>query len=528
VGCAISRSRARWLLAGLLAAGLVLRLWGLDYGLPHPSARPDEEVFVARFLGFDAGDPNPHWFVYPTLSFYLFYAWLKGALLAGAAIGAWSGPTGLAALLRSDPTTLYLVARAASAAAGTATIAATWALGRATAGRTAGLVAALLTAVSFLQVRESHFFKPDALFSLFTTLALLGAVLLQRDGTRRAAVVAGIACGLVVAVKYGVLVLVAVAAAVLLGPPAGGRVPSRLARGALAVGAAAATFVVASPYVVLAHEEFLAAVRAVRVWLGHAGEGVGAGFGYHARYAFLAAHGLPLTVVMLGALAWGLRVRALLPVVAFAVVSLVQLGLAAAEFSRYVTPVLPALYVVTGAAIARGLARVAGPRVRSAVAAGVLAALVARPLYAAVRFDQIAAAPDTRLLATAWLRSRVPTGTAVLVLGAPWPYVFGDPVLDGFRVYRNPRLDPALGIRWVVTHEHPIPYSRVPPAFEALRPALRLEATISPFAGTEAWDGAVFELRDAFYVPIAGFAGVARGGPLIRIYSVAPGEGRVG
>ena len=92
--------------------------------------------------------------------------------------------------------------------------------------------------------------------------------------------------------------------------------------------------------------------------------------------------------------------------------------------------------------------------------------------------------------------------------------------MDGYRVRRNPTLDPALGIGYVLTHEHPLPFSRLPEGFVSLRLRLRLEATFSPFADGEAPPGVVFETRDAFYVPLAGFDGVVRGGPIIRIYSV--------
>ena len=94
MGFATSRSVAA--LVVLLGGGLLLRVWGLDYGLPLSSARPDEEVLIQKILGFDAGDPNPHWFVYPTLSLYLLYAWVKAAFVAGHALGLWAGATDLA------------------------------------------------------------------------------------------------------------------------------------------------------------------------------------------------------------------------------------------------------------------------------------------------------------------------------------------------------------------------------------------------------------------------------------------------
>jgi len=520
VGCATSPRSTRLGLALLLAAGLGLRLWGLDYGLPLSMARPDEEVLVPRLITFDAGDPNPHWFMYPTLSLYLTFAWLKALLIGGRAAGVWRGPTDLAALAAVDAGALYLLARLLSALLGTATIAATYLLGKLVGDRRAGLVAALLVAFSFLHVRESHFFKPDAILSLFITGALIGCVVLQQRATATAAALAGIICGLALSVKYTLTLVVPLLLAVLLGHPPGGR-PSRIARLAIAGGTAAGAAFLGSPYTLLAWDEFQGWVRVARMWVQFGGEGIATGFRYHLTHSFLAAQGLPLTLLCLGGLAWALRVPRLLPVAAFLLVSFLQLGFASAAYTRYLTPFLPGLFVLAGVAFVRLVEHLPEGAVRRVGAGCLLFLLIARPLHSAVRFDQIVAAPDTRLLASEWLIAHVPAGTPVLVLGSDWPYVFGDPPLAGYTVRRNPTLDPKLGIRYVVTHEHPLPFSRLPAAFEMLRPALRLEQTFSPFGGTEVPPDALFELRDAFYVPLAGFRDVVRGGPLIRVYRVA-------
>src|SRR5688500_15405136 len=56
----------------LLAAGL--QLFPVWFGLPYPYARPDEAVSISRAMGILAGDPNPHFFHWPSLTFYLFAA----------------------------------------------------------------------------------------------------------------------------------------------------------------------------------------------------------------------------------------------------------------------------------------------------------------------------------------------------------------------------------------------------------------------------------------------------------------------
>jgi hypothetical protein len=524
VGSARSPERTRLWLAALLAVGLALRLWGLGYGLPHPWARPDEEAVVVRLLTFDGGDPNPHWFVYPTLSLYLTFAWVKGMFLGGHLTGVWVGPTELAALAKADHRALYLSARLLSALAGVVTIAATYRLGRLLGGRGAGLAGACLLTVSFLHVRESHFFKPDAILALFVTVALIACVGLQRRGTLGAAAIAGVACGLTLSVKYMVTLAVPLVLAACLVPGGRGR-PSRLVLLVVAGVTALAAAVAGSPYSLLAWSEFASGMRYIDFWLRYGGEGMGTAFRYHLTHSFLAAQGLPLSLFALGALAWAFRHRALVPVAAFLVASLVQIGAVSAAYTRYLTPFLPGLYAVAGAALVALLGRIADRRVRLAVAGLLVAVLSARPLHSAIRFDQIATARDTRLLARDWFLEKVPTGTPVLVLGSDWPFTFGDPDLSGYVIRRNPKLDPALGIRYVVTQEHPLPFSRLPPAFETLRPALQPVEEFSPFAGIEVPPDARFEARDAFYVPLAGFAGVERGGPLIRVYRVVEDGG---
>jgi hypothetical protein len=64
-------AKINWLLVAILTAGLVVRLWGVDYGLPYTYG-PDEPTYVTITLQIlKTGDLNPHWWYYPSLMFYL-------------------------------------------------------------------------------------------------------------------------------------------------------------------------------------------------------------------------------------------------------------------------------------------------------------------------------------------------------------------------------------------------------------------------------------------------------------------------
>ena len=112
------RTGSRLLVLVLLLAA-ALRVWSLDFGLPHTLARPDETEIVPRVLLFFTGDLNPRFFHYPSLYFYVVgvvYAVWAGLL---ALTGQPLTETLAAASVELSP--FILLARCVSVAAGVAT-----------------------------------------------------------------------------------------------------------------------------------------------------------------------------------------------------------------------------------------------------------------------------------------------------------------------------------------------------------------------------------------------------------------------
>ena len=136
-------SRGR-LLGLILVLAAVLRLWSLDFGLPHLLARPDETEIVGRAVRFFGWDLNPRFFHYPSFFFYLLGAvyavWIGALALSGQALDE----TLAAAALDLSP---YIVmGRAVSAIAGVLTVAVVYRLGRSLGGTGVGLAIAEILA----------------------------------------------------------------------------------------------------------------------------------------------------------------------------------------------------------------------------------------------------------------------------------------------------------------------------------------------------------------------------------------------
>ena len=75
--------RALW---AIVIAGGLLRIVPFWFGLPYLQARPDEEATIGHAVAVAGGDLNPHFFHWPSLTFYLLAAiltvasWLRTAV----------------------------------------------------------------------------------------------------------------------------------------------------------------------------------------------------------------------------------------------------------------------------------------------------------------------------------------------------------------------------------------------------------------------------------------------------------------
>src|ERR1700759_2691218 len=94
----------------LLAVCLILRLWGIKQGLPYSSNSDEATHFVPRAIGFFGHDLNPHYFLNPPAYSYLLYIVFE----------LWFGSAdAVRHLYTTDPTSVFVVARAVAAGLGT-------------------------------------------------------------------------------------------------------------------------------------------------------------------------------------------------------------------------------------------------------------------------------------------------------------------------------------------------------------------------------------------------------------------------
>ena len=522
----MSRSRIEtWSALGLaLVLGCLLRIWGLGYGIPHPTIRPDEERLVGRAQTiFATGNWHPGSFFYPSLPFYLDALALHAYYGAGKLDGRYQKPEDfLLDIAVTRPGLHYRIARAVSAAAGVGTILAVYALSLAAYRRPGGaLLAAFALAVCHVHVRDSRFATVDVLATLFVTLSLVYSCRASSAPSTRHFVLAGLFTGLAISSKYNAaLVGIPIAVAALY------RGREALSRLALAAAASAAAFALTSPYVLLRFGRFRSDMSFLEDFLYGSGD---LALWDHLKLTFPHGLGWPLYVASALGLARAMVRRRATDVVllSFAVPFLLLISSVRVTFPRYVLPLVPLLLVFAADLVASVLARIPSVRVRSVAGAAAALVLLARPLLDSSAFDRIAARDDTRLQAAAFVSETFVPRTRLHVCrgyGAPAinedrrrPPAFAVEELD---CLAEASLPPDAG--YLVTHEHSeLPFSRIHPSLSRfLEEQGRRIATFAPYRRSDVEP--IFYSSDAFYIPFAGLEAVERGGPLIHIWKLQP------
>jgi 4-amino-4-deoxy-L-arabinose transferase-like glycosyltransferase len=522
----------RWLTA-ILILGAGLRFFPIWFGLTYQYSRPDETEAVGHALGMLGGDLNPHFFHWPSLTFYLF-------------AGVFAVLSGIRQALLDDPVltrdVAVLTGRLIVAAAGTLTILPVYRLALRVWDWRAGLAAAFFLAVAVLHVRDSHFAMTDVLMTLFVMLALARLVAAfdaaSVESPGRASVIrgfaaAGLLAGLATSTKYNAAALAVpmASAQVLLLARSPDKPWSLRAWSPLIAFAAAAVagFLLGTPYSVLDAARFM---EDLRYDLTHLSEphGIDVGPGWQAHLTRSLPYGCGFLIFAAAIAGIGISLRRAprhaAVLVAFVLAFLAVLGSGRTVFFRYVMPLVP-MACVFAALTAASLGEVISRRRRAETGGGlptlvVVLVIGAPSLVSSAWMDVLLAKTDSRILAGQWLRGRLRPEHSVYDAGwtyvrldlrgadyHPWIYdprteSFGDP--DG----RTPH--------WLVISESPLRlYAQAEPSLKRLAAERYTPVLVVP--GTRTLDSAaVYDRQDAFFMPFSRFWEVERPGPTITIY----------
>jgi hypothetical protein len=449
----------KWPLAALVlitAAGLGMRLYAINHGLPYQYV-PDESTMVGGALRMGASKSlQPGTFIYPAGLMYLFASEYLGLLGIGRITGLFASVEQFRDFAFVDPTLFYLLPRIAIALIGTACIPAAYLLGKRLYGTVAGLVAAVLVATSVMHVQMSHQARHWVPIALLTLVILWVALDLAEHGRRREYWLSGLLVGLAAATSFnGFLLMVLPLAAHIqrVHRPGWSLMGNKENRRVLGTpqtppGAAPWTslhahmpmvqalvlmpivFFALNPYILLQFNQFVAFQTSGERSIG--GQILGhydsyfqqllakQGFTFYAE-ATLAYEPAITLLGIVGAVLAARRFRSTaLVVLSYPVFHYLAFATTAPSMEqRYMLPAVVLLALPAGLAASRGLAWLdgklggtSGGHAATALVAVLLAIIVAMP---ALRYDGALARTDTRTLAKSWIEANIPAGSDVAV-----------------------------------------------------------------------------------------------------------------
>ncbi len=515
----MARRRELAAYAAIFVAALALRVWGIDFGLPA-LYHPDEPAYVLQALGVGRGLPNGLTFADPPLFKYMLLGEYAATYGLERVTRATTSAEDFISQFRADPSRLYLLARLTSALFGALTTVATGVLGATVGGRRAGLLAAGLSAVAFLLVRESHFGVNDSLLALLVTVGLVCcARIVKCGGALRDYVMAGALTGLAFDAKYDGLILLVplVVAHALRSNRRDWRKPGAAVAALLLVALLAFPSLVLEPARVVS-DMYLHLYVAARN--GYDGLDPSGGYAFYARTLAIAL-GLPLLVLAVAgmALAVARRDKPYLIVAALPLALLLALGSQQLYFARFALPAVPALLVLATNAVSLGESRWLA----------VAVALAAIPTVVdSVRFDGLLTQTDTRTLASGWIAQQLPAGATLAVDAPPLgPPLATDAVHNITAANDGALFDRSLtdyrqdGVEYVVVSSFVNDARAVDAEREARRVAFNAELTsenvvaaFRPYRGDVA---PAFEY-DQIYAPYTSLDLLERPGPTITVY----------
>jgi hypothetical protein len=207
---------SRLLLPLILLLALLLRLWGIGFGLPN-LYHPDEDALVMPAVQIiQTGNLEPSRLEYGSLHIYTLVVVEMTVYLGMARSGLVDGVDDLTLYERGSYPAVYeypqffLAARLVSAVMGVGIVLFTYLLANRLGNRRQALMAAAVAAVLPALVTHAHFATPDTPLTFYTILALYLLVRVYDEWEQDngwAYLGAGFVCGLAASTKYNGVIL---------------------------------------------------------------------------------------------------------------------------------------------------------------------------------------------------------------------------------------------------------------------------------------------------------------------------------
>lgn len=400
----------RIILSAIVLAALVLRVWGIGFGLPF-QAHQDEPIVVNHALAYGSGDLNPHFFHIPPLTSYLLFLAYGVLFIAGKIAGAWGSAQDMALAFFRDPTVFYLTGRLfIGVIPGVICVILTCCLASRLLSERACLYASSVMALAFINVVNSHYIYTDMILLVFTLLAYSAFFRMYDRPSLANYCAAGVLVGLAAGTKYNGALL---AATYILAHVLAVRKERRASMKAYLSGmffaggiSAVIAFITVNPFALIDMRGFATSFCA------QSGAFCYTGLGHHLLYSLGEGMSMPLALLGIAGLALlalaGDRGKIL---VSFPVIYYGVIVFRSQHFARYILPLVPFLAIGASYLVFHALPHaVRAPRLIKTITALAVIALVPTTVKS-VKADILFSSKDTRIEAAVWIKKNLLPGS---------------------------------------------------------------------------------------------------------------------
>lgn len=408
-------------LGSILLLTLLLRLYGIDWGLPSPdhphySYHPDEAPLLIWAQWLSQGQLVTKQFIYGGTFYFVI---LRACIYFGDLLREYIG--GFNALANA-----ILVARYFQVFLALLSVLLVYECGRMLYDRKTGLVAALILAVAPAHIVVTQTVRPDAISTFLAILITLMAVKIlrsERPDQRKLLVYTGIAIGATAAFRLPMIafsIMPAIAYVIARQRACGGPFWEMIFDWnmlwlSLAI---IGTYVVLSPHPLMYPEVFMEGIRTTMMYETRIyPDAMDRGpifYQYGSRLLYQAL-GYPAYFLAVGGMTYTLIRHRIEDVIILTGVGLYFLMLASVTltFVRYTLPVLPLLALLSGIAVIRIFEQARHARMLLFIIMGVF---LAWTLAADIAFLRVTASKNVRIHASEWIAQNISQGKSVLLV----------------------------------------------------------------------------------------------------------------
>ncbi len=424
----------------VLLLAIILRLWGMGFGLPL-KVHPDEVLITDNAaLAVSSGQLKPSFYHWPSFIIYLLFFEYLLTYFVGNIIGVFSSAADLFIAYKTNPTFYFWLGRITTTLFCIGGMSCIYLIGKRISGRNAGIAAAVLMGFDAIFVEHSRYITPDipaVALMIYAWYCLLDYI---ESGNVRILYSAAFVGGVAMSTKYNaalMLVPILIAAASRVQHWPSGDIPSAFKRYGkyliLCVFFFIIGFLIFTPYSILDAKEFWRqfSQQLSHQGVGHIGMEAGGSAMMEAAAHFYSPYGLALLMLALAGIpAITKPVRHGIILLIFPVLYMLTLAGWVVWAERYMLFLLPVFFIYAGVTIGRiggFIGRSILRKPEELVVACFALLLVMPSLVDAVGHAKEISKVDTRVAATIWIEENIPEyGRLFIEKGGPEPYHVDD------------------------------------------------------------------------------------------------------